>query len=142
MELLARFEESNVGEEDLDDESEEEDALAQRLEGVDLGMTHVLTQLFQLRFLDLDSVSPDDLWDLLPEEQRTKFIKTMEDPSSELTKKLLADGGFFHKQTTPWWKSHEDASVKRPVMMKIPRAMVEGVQKDGPPLHYNISAVW
>jgi hypothetical protein len=37
MELLKRFEESSVEEADLDDEDEEEDALAQRLRGVDLG---------------------------------------------------------------------------------------------------------
>ena len=37
MELLKRFEESNAEEADSDDEGEEEDALVQRLKGVDLG---------------------------------------------------------------------------------------------------------
>ena len=37
MELLKRFEESNTEEADSDDEGEEEDALVQRLKGVDLG---------------------------------------------------------------------------------------------------------
>ena len=37
MELLKRFEESNSEEADLDDEDEEEGALAQRLGEVDLG---------------------------------------------------------------------------------------------------------
>lgn len=88
-------------------------------------------------------MSPDDLWDLLPEDQRVRFIKTMEDPSSELTKQLLADGGLLHKQFAPWWKSDEGRSVKRPSMMEIPRALVEGVSESGgPPLHYNICAVW
>jgi hypothetical protein len=39
MELLKRFEELDVGEEDLEDEDSEEDALVQRLKGVDLGAT-------------------------------------------------------------------------------------------------------
>ncbi|KAF9646230.1 hypothetical protein BDM02DRAFT_3100173 [Thelephora ganbajun] len=123
MELLQRFEESSAEEVDLDDEDEEENALAQRLKGV-----------------DLDSVSPDDLWDLLPEGQRAKFLKTVEDPSSNLTKQLLADGGLLHKQFTPWWKSHEDPSVKCPTMMSIPRALVERMPNDGPSLLYNICA--
>jgi len=37
MELLKRFEESDVGEADPGDEDEEEDVLVQRLKGVDLG---------------------------------------------------------------------------------------------------------
>ena len=37
MELLKRFEESNVEEVDSDSEGEEEDALARRLKGADLG---------------------------------------------------------------------------------------------------------
>lgn len=90
----------------------------------------------------LDSASPDDLWELLSEEQRAKFIKTMGDPSSELTKQLLASGGLLHQQFTPWWRSQEDPSVKRPAMMKIPRAMVEGTPKDDLSLHYNICALW
>ena len=142
MELLKGFEESNVDEEGLDDEYEEEDALVERLKGVDLGMAHTFTPTFPTDVPRPDSVSPDELWDLLPEEQRVKFLKTMEDPSSELTKQLLADGGLLHKQFVPWWKSQEDPSVRRPTMMKIPRAMVEETPKDGPPLHYNICAVW
>ena len=92
--------------------------------------------------LVVESVSPDELWNLLPEEQRTKFLKVMEDPSSDLTKQLLADGGLLHKQFIPWWRDREDTAVKLPVMMDIPRAIVERVPNDGPPLLYNICAVW
>ena len=90
----------------------------------------------------LDSVSPDDLWSLLPEEQRDKFIRTIEDPSSELAKQLLADDGLIRGQFTPWWRDNEDPSFKRPTMMRIPRVMVEKMPGDGPPLLYNICAVW
>lgn len=141
MDLLKQFE-SNTGEENLDDEDEEEDALVQRLKGIDLGMAAHSHTIFLTVVPGLDSVSPDDLWDLLPDDQRVKFIKTMENPSSELTKQLLAEGGLLHEQFTPWWKNDGDPSAKRPAMMKIPRMMVEGAQKDGPPLYYNICAVW
>jgi len=87
-------------------------------------------------------VSPDDLWNLLPEEQRNKFLKAMGDPSSDLAKQLLADGGLLHAQFTPWWRNHEDMTVECPTVMSIPRAMVENMSSDGPPLLYNICAVW
>jgi hypothetical protein len=103
---------------------------------------HILTNSLSNEVPGLDSLSPDDLWDLLSEEQRSKFIKTMGDPSSELTQQLLADGGLLHRQFNPWWKSHEDPSVERPTMMEIPCTMVEGTPKDDLPLHYNICAVW
>ena len=90
----------------------------------------------------LDSVSPDDLWNLLPEEQRAKFLKTMEDPSSGLTTQLLAENGLLHKQFTPWWRSGEDPTVKCPAVISVPHALVERMPSDGPPLIYNICAVW
>ena len=91
--------------------------------------------------LVLDSVSPDELWNLLPEEQQAKFLKMM-GQTSDLTEQLLADGGFLHKQFTPWWRSREDQTDKCPAMMSIPHAMVERMPKDGPSLLYNIGAVW
>ena len=145
MELLKRFEESDAEEADLEAEGEDGDALARRLEGIDLGMP-LLESLPCLTsptdFPVLDSVPPDELWGLLPEEQRAKFLKMMEDPSSDLTEQLLADGGFLHKKITPWWRSREDQTVKRPAMISIPHAMVERMPSDGPPLLYNICAVW
>ena len=142
MELLKRFEESNAEEADSDSEGEEEDALARRLKGVDLGTPRLGSHLHPTDAPVQDSVSPEDLWNLLPEEQRFKFLKTMEDSSSDLTRQLLADGGLLHKQFTPWWRDREDPAVKRPVMMSIPRAMVERMPNDGPSLLYNICAVW
>jgi len=143
MELLKRFEESNTEEADSDDEGEEEDILIQRLKGVDLGASGITSPPnFPTDVLAIESVSPDDLWNLLPEEQRTKFLKTMEDPSSDLTKQLLADGGLLHHQFTPWWRDREDMTVKCPTVMSIPHAMVERMPGGGPPLLYNICAVW
>jgi len=145
MELLKRFEELNTEEADPGDEDEEEDVLVQRLKGVDLGTPLLESHprpAYPTDVPALDSMSPDDLWNLLPEEQRAKFLKTMGDPSSDLTKQLLADGGSLHKQVTPWWRSREDPTVKRPAIMSIPHAMVERMPNDGPPLLYNICAVW
>lgn len=87
-------------------------------------------------------MSADELWDSLSEEQRVKFLKTMEDPSSDLTKQLLADGGFLHKTFTPWWRSREAGTDKCPAMMSIPHALVEKMPNDSPSLLYNICAVW
>ena len=144
MELLKRFEESNAVEADLDDEDEEEDALAQRLREVDLGTLRMEPHpgSTSLTGSMLDSVSPDDLWDLLPEEQRAKFIRTVENPSSDLAKQLLAEGGLLHKQFMPWWRNLEDPTAKCPAMMSIPRTMVERMPSDGPSLLYNICSVW
>ena len=144
MELLKRFEESDVEEADLEDEDDDEDTLAQRLKGIDLGMSLLESVLRLISLIDvpmLDSVSPDELWNLLPEEQRAKFLKVM-DPTSDLAEQLLADGGFLHKKITPWWRSREDQTVKCPAMMNIPHVMVERMPKDGPSLLYNICAVW
>jgi len=78
----------------------------------------------------------------LPDEKRAEFIKAMEEPSSERTKQLLADNGLLHVQFMPWWKGGEDPLVKRPEMMSVSRGLVEGTPKEGPPLMYNICAVW
>ena len=145
MELLKRFEESDAEEADLEVGGEDGDALARRLEGIDLGMPLLesLPRLTSSTDLPvLDSVPPDELWDLLPEEQRSKFLKMMEDPSSGLTEQLLADGGFLHKKIAPWWRSREDQTVRCPAMMSIPDVMVERMPSDGPSLLYNICAVW
>lgn len=144
MELLKRFEESNAEEADLDEEEEEEDALTQRLKGVDLGAPWLEshTPAPPTNVLVLDSMSPDDLWNILSEEQRTKFLKTMENPLSDLTKQLLADGGSLHAQFRPWWNNPGDTVVEYPAIMSIPRTMVETMPNDGPPLLYNICAVW
>lgn len=50
MELLKRFEESNAEEGDLGDEDGDGDALAKRLEGIDLGMLPFEVQHLQLIF--------------------------------------------------------------------------------------------
>jgi len=145
MELLKRFEESNAEEADLGDEDEEDDPLVQRLKGVDLGTPRLESHPLPSSPTDvstLDSVSPEDLWNLLPDEERAKFLKTMEDPSSDLREQLLADGGLLHKQFKPWWRNREDPTVKCPTMMSIPRSLVGRMPSDGPALLYNICAVW
>lgn len=142
MELLKRFEESNAEEADLDDGDDGEDGLAQRLKGIDLGMQTGWNSPTSVDIPLLDYAPPDELWNLLSEEQRVKFFKTVEDPSSDLAKQLLADGGFFHKNYAPWWRSREDPTVECPALMTIPHAVVEKMPKNGPSLLYNICAVW
>ena len=141
MELLKRFEESSAEEADLDDGDDDEDGLAQKLKGIDLGVPTGWNSPASADIPLLDSVSPDELWNLLSEDQRAKFFKTVGDPSSDLAKQLLADGGFFHKNYTPWW-SREDPTVECPVVMNIPHTVVEKLPNNGPSLLYNICAVW
>ena len=142
MELLKRFEESNVEEEDLDgDGDDDEDGLAQRLKVVDLGMLIGWNHSTSTDTPLVDSVSPDELWSVLPEEQRARFLRTVEDPSSDLAKQLLADGGFLHRNYTPWW-GREEPTTERPAVMNIPHAVVEKMPNDGPSLLYNVCAVW
>ncbi|KAJ7698182.1 hypothetical protein B0H14DRAFT_3529056 [Mycena olivaceomarginata] len=72
--LLQRFEEESAAQtEELEAEDENEEDLAHRLQNV-----------------DLESTSPDQLWTLLSPAERERFLKVMEDPSSDLALQLLA----------------------------------------------------
>ena len=118
---------------------EEEDALFQSLRGVDIGMKPHPGPIFLIVVLALNSVSPDDLWKLLPEEKEVKSIKATGDPSSELARQLLVDNG---KRFKPWWKGGEYLLIERPSAMNIPGAMVERTPRERPLLLCNVCAVW
>ena len=118
VELLKWFKGLNVAETDLEEGGEEEDALFQSLRGVDICTKPHPGLTFLIVVLALNSVSPNDLWKLLPEEKEVKFIKATGDPSSELARQLLADNG---KQFKPWWKGGEYLLIERPSAMNDPR---------------------
>ncbi|KIM44574.1 hypothetical protein M413DRAFT_442543 [Hebeloma cylindrosporum] len=130
MEVLKKFEEQSVDplsltDADDDDEGNPSD-LANRLEAV-----------------DLDSVSSDVLWSMLTPEERSKFTKLFNDPTSELAQQLLSSERLETEIQEPWWealvagKAEDDAplgsrgqfvprrSGTRPNMMKIPASMVK-----------------
>ncbi|THH10946.1 hypothetical protein EW146_g8212 [Bondarzewia mesenterica] len=74
MNLLRRFEENSLDEPFAEEEAEaDEEDLQRRLAG-----------------MDLDTISHDQLWSILTPSERDRFVKTMQDPSSELAQQLLA----------------------------------------------------
>jgi hypothetical protein len=78
-----------------------------------------------------DVVSTEELWALLSEEQREKFMKALQAPTSELAQQLLASEELDQDLREPWWKN-TDAEEHRP---KMPPAV------EGPSLVYNIFAI-
>ncbi|KIK63378.1 hypothetical protein GYMLUDRAFT_72076 [Collybiopsis luxurians FD-317 M1] len=116
MEILKRFEENNFDIEDEgDDDEDDEDDLARRFESVDIA-----------------SASPDALWSLLTQEERDRFIKALEDPSSSLAQNLLQ-----RLESKPWW---EEPSSSFPELIQVPESMVKPFPT-GPPLIYNMIAI-
>ncbi|KAF8145039.1 hypothetical protein K438DRAFT_1872703 [Mycena galopus ATCC 62051] len=134
--LLKRFEEESAAAKDeLDEEDENEDSdLARRLQNV-----------------DLESTSPDHIWTLLTPAEREKFLKVMEDPSSELVLQLLSEELEVEKQE-PWWSAPAGLaegnapgpSTHRygppPNRLQVP-ASLTAPNRTAPSLIYNICAV-
>ncbi|KAJ7031592.1 hypothetical protein C8F04DRAFT_1262702 [Mycena alexandri] len=138
LELLKRFEEDSAaqGELGLEGEAEDdEDDLARRLQSV-----------------DLESTSSENLWAILTPVEREKFLKVMEDPSSDLALQLLASEDLEVEKQDPWWSAPaiptEDLprpSAKRygvpPDPIEIPSSLVSP-NLVGPSLIYNICALF
>ncbi|KAJ8462456.1 hypothetical protein ONZ45_g17926 [Pleurotus djamor] len=125
MEVLKRFEEeSREADEQLDDDDEHDEgnALAKQLAGI-----------------DIDSVPEDDLWSMLSPAQQQKFIRALQDPSSELTQQLLFSERLEKDIQTPWWNA-EEGTKNTPSAMTVPSGMVNP-QLQGPPLIYNLAAL-
>ncbi|KAF8208384.1 hypothetical protein K438DRAFT_2072533 [Mycena galopus ATCC 62051] len=137
LELLKRFEEESAAAKDeLDEEDENEDSdLARRLQNV-----------------DLESTSPDHIWTLLTPAEREKFLKVMEDPSSELALQLLASEELEVEKQEPWWSAPAGLaegnapgpSTNRygtpPNPLQVP-ASLTAPNRTAPSLIYNICAV-
>ncbi|KAJ8518270.1 hypothetical protein ONZ45_g4628 [Pleurotus djamor] len=128
MEVLKRFEEeSREADEELDglsddDQNDESSALAKQLAG-----------------MDIDSVHEDDLWSMLSPAQQQKFIRALQDPSSELSRQLLSSERLEKDIQTPWWDAEKGTKIP-PSAMSVPSGMVKP-QLQGPPLVYNLAAL-
>ena len=118
---------------------------------------------FQLRLtlniLSLENISHDQLWSILKPEERERFMKALNDPSSELAQQLLASDELEKQRIEPWWEDN-DAKLDeqsssgssnlvqrkygaRPGLVSIPEAVVSASAKSldqGPSLLYNIIA--
>ncbi|KDR80603.1 hypothetical protein GALMADRAFT_222197 [Galerina marginata CBS 339.88] len=139
MELLKKFEDDSSAEQSLvdgddDDEDEDESDLVRRFETV-----------------DLDSLSPDALWSMLTPEERKKFTKAFDDPTSELAQQLLSSEQLEKEIQEPWWEAPtvDDSETiddivrrhgTRPDLMSIPTSMVKPIPT-GHPLVYNMCAI-
>ncbi|THG99659.1 hypothetical protein EW145_g7224 [Phellinidium pouzarii] len=158
MELLKKFED---GEKELDnpltdgsdDDGEgdvgEKDDLAERLGGV-----------------DLDAISPAELWEILTPAERTSFMSAVQDPQSESAQELLHSAGLQDEGALPWWEAPEapedededETEIgqtvhgntkkmkkhrRQPVLIQLPEALLQrpGGTDTGPLLLYNICAV-
>ncbi|PSR73893.1 hypothetical protein PHLCEN_2v10290 [Hermanssonia centrifuga] len=150
MDVLKRFEEEAAEDEAAifgpndEESSDDENDLENRLEKV-----------------DLDHASYDELWSALTPAERDKFLKALNDPSSELAQQLLASEELEEQTVEPWWdrpsdyeKEEQDAMVSvtkisrrygaRPAMMDVSAPVMNasaGVAATGPSLLYNICAV-
>jgi hypothetical protein len=157
MELLKRLEkESQEDDQNLletDDDVDEDAAadLAHRLGAMDICGPRQYPQCAFLIMTHLDSTSPDDLWSMLTPEERKKFMKALDNPSSELAQQLLASEALDSERLEPWWEapSLNDGTqalpTKRygvkPEAMPIPSAIPK-MPVTGSPLLYNICAMW
>lgn len=119
--------------------------------------------------LEADSIAPEDLWSLLTPQERTRFLKAVEDPQSELARQLLAGADLDHERIKPWWESpppdlevetleakNEQVSAmsafpdgsssivygKRPERMDIPPALIPADPSTAVHLLYNICVIW
>ncbi|KAK7042321.1 hypothetical protein R3P38DRAFT_2889760 [Favolaschia claudopus] len=129
LQLLKRFEEESSTQDELNSEDEDEESdLARRFRNV-----------------DMESTSPDQLWTLLTADEREKFLKAMENPSSELALQLLASEELSVEKQEPWWSaaasgisSAQHETIPDPI--EIPTSLAS-LNRPGPPLIYNICAV-
>lgn len=104
-------------------------------------------------------MSPDQLWTILTPEERKKFLRAMDDPTSELAQQLLASEQLEREIQMPWWEAPSTPSANsepetnraerfeaggyghRPDMMEIPTSMIKPIPI-GHPLVYNMCAIW
>nr|GAT54218.1 predicted protein [Mycena chlorophos] len=124
MELLKRFEEESAEQDDQDAEDEAD-----------------LEFMSRFQDLDLDATSADQLWTLLTPEERERFLKAMEDPSSGLATQLLASKELEREKHDPWWTDDAWSSSSRaPEPLQLPDSLKKPNLK-ATPLIYNICCV-
>ncbi|KAI9432066.1 hypothetical protein H4582DRAFT_1858253 [Lactarius indigo] len=97
LDLLKRFEQDSLDDpfshpEESDDGEGPLDDLERRLGGI-----------------DLESASADNIWAALTPEERTRFTRAVQDPTSELAKTLLTSSDLADDIPAPWWTSSPTA---------------------------------
>ena len=103
------------------------------------------------------SASADKIWSVLTPEERTRFTRAVQDPSSELAKTLLTSPDLAEDIHAPWWVTlpstpQANAPVSRPArppdVMAIPETLLTtstSASSSHPapafPLAYNLVAI-
>ncbi|KAK2463625.1 hypothetical protein APHAL10511_004376 [Amanita phalloides] len=126
MELLKKFEEtSNVEALNLIDDEDPSDDLAERLQNI-----------------NLDAVSPDELWSLLNTRERSQFMEALRDPSGEFAQQLLSNKELVGQ--IPWWEesdieNDQSTTGSRPESIMVPLSLVKSAPTSS--LLYNACAI-
>jgi len=144
LDVLKRFEEEDGLDDpfanpqnDDDDEGGDDDDLERRLAGI-----------------DLESASADKIWAALTPEERARFTRAVQDPTSELAKTLLTKLDLADDVPTPWWVApsstlQANAPASRPTLppevVAIPESLLAAPTSSSPaptfPLAYNLVAI-
>ncbi len=168
MSLLKRFEEEAAVDEDglreealgkggsEGGEEGKEDLLIERFSGIDIGERRrgVSSERFEMNILD--TLSSEEMWDMLTPAEKEEFLKALENPTSQVAQRLLASEQLELELEKPWWSDDDTGQVRpelgtkegdgeqaklRPEAIRIPQSMVKPVPH-GHPLVYNLCAIW
>ena len=149
LDLLRKFEEESVNNLSLDASDSDDDDRAdvvQRFAGLDIGIIFdILFYEMGLICVPIDSLSSETIWLMLNPEERKKFTKAMENPSSQLAQELLASEQLEKDIDEPWWQisdspSPHDRTTSKPTMLQLPSSMMRSTPSHS--LLYNTCAIW
>lgn len=105
----------------------------------------------------IDTLSSEELWEMLPPAEQEKFLKALKDPTSQAAQRLLASEHLELELEGPWWSDDDTRQVhprsrvengggqqetrSRPLAIRIPQSMVRPIPQ-GHPLIFNLYAIW
>lgn len=132
LDILKKFEdESTELDQPLDDQVDDEDDIVARLGDI-----------------DLEATSSEALWELLKPEERSRFLKALNDPKSELAQSLLTAqhrSAWWDdaRRTTPsYWLSEAQDDGEMPKSLQIPAALLSASLNSTHPLPvWNLVAI-
>ncbi|PPQ62896.1 hypothetical protein CVT24_006294 [Panaeolus cyanescens] len=117
IQLLQRFEDESQQEDPLDSDDDDDSS--------DL--------MSRFASIDISSVSSEVLWSLLKPDERDKFLKALQNPSSDLAKKLLSSDLLEAEIQQPWWKlddmSNKPANREIAEVSRIPDSLVSEMRR-------------
>jgi hypothetical protein len=64
--------------------------------------------------MSVDSAPYEEIWQMLSEDEKKRFMHALRDPGSELTQQLLASDEMEQSMIEPWWMSSKDLVSAHP----------------------------